>query len=237
VDKLPPIQWRELLGAVPQRGGLLRWRGSNIGEVDVDSEDRAERPVGSRDDLIERLALPGAAAEIRGLAAVLPATVQLDQDFLRDAFAWEVSAEDYRIVHIASHGYFGGSPEQSFVLTYDEKLTVDDLSGLLRPKRISAAPIELLALSACHTAEGDDRTPLGLSGIALKSGARSVLGSLWPVNDEAARRLVLSFYRELREPGISKAAALAKAQNDLRRDPDFSHPVFWAPFIIVGNWL
>jgi CHAT domain-containing protein len=93
-------------------------------------------------------------------------------------------------------------------------------------------------LSACETAIGDDRAPLGLAGIALKSGARSTIASLWKVNDTATSLLMQRFYKELATRQVTKAEALQKAQQAILADPQFRrHPYFWAPFILVGNWL
>jgi len=98
-------------------------------------------------------------------------------------------------------------------------------------------PLELLTLSACETAEGDDRAALGLSGIAVKAGARSALGTLWQAHDEAAQLLVAAFYEALLEPGVSRAAALQRAQNQIRSQTRFRHPAYWSAFILIGNWL
>jgi len=98
--------------------------------------------------------------------------------------------------------------------------------------------VELLTLSACQTAAGDDRAALGLAGVAVKAGARSVLATLWSVHDESAARLMGQFYSHLRnDPGITKARALQLAQTALLRDPAFDHPCYWAPYLIIGNWL
>jgi CHAT domain-containing protein len=97
--------------------------------------------------------------------------------------------------------------------------------------------VELLTLSACQTAEGDDRSPLGLTGVAIQSGARSALGSLWPVSDQATQRLLTGFYRHLLDPALSKAESLQRAQRELLAEPEFRHPFFWSAFILVGNWL
>ncbi len=107
----------------------------------------------------------------------------------------------------------------------------------LKPKELAEAPIELLVLSACQTAEGDDRTPLGLSGIAIQSGARSALGSLWPVGDQSTQRLMAVFYEQLKQSGMTRARALQIAQRSLLTDPETASPSDWAAFILVGNWL
>ena len=94
-----------------------------------------------------------------------------------------------------------------------------------------------MSLSACQTAEGNDRAPLGISGAAIKARAKSVLGTLWPVEDNAAKLLMQYLYAELTQKQQSKAEALRQAQLRLLRQPATQHPFFWAPFVLIGNWL
>ena len=84
---------------------------------------------------------------------------------------------------------------------------------------------------------GDDRAALGLAGVAVRSGARSALGSLWAISDEATYPMVVSFYRSLREPGTSRAGALRAAQRQMLASEEFSHPFYWSTFVLISNWL
>jgi CHAT domain-containing protein len=113
---------------------------------------------------------------------------------------------------------------------------MDDLEADIQYGPPRATPLELLILSACETASGDDRAALGLAGVALKAGARSALATLWYINDIASGELVAGFYRGLRT-GLSKAQALRQAQLSLADDPRYAHPAYWAPFLLIGNWL
>jgi CHAT domain-containing protein len=97
--------------------------------------------------------------------------------------------------------------------------------------------VELLFLSACQTAAGDERAALGLAGVAVKAGARSALATLWHINDEASSLLVTEFYRLLARPGMSKAQALRLAQLAMLNDLRYRHPGYWSPFLLIGNWL
>ncbi|MGH0028245.1 MAG: CHAT domain-containing protein, partial [Myxococcota bacterium] len=97
-------------------------------------------------------------------------------------------------------------------------------------------PLELLVLSACQTAAGDDRAALGLAGVALRSGARSALATLWSVNDVAAAELVTRFYGELAD-SASRAQALQRAQLQLLEQRALRHPAYWAPFLLISSWL
>ncbi|MCA0240458.1 MAG: CHAT domain-containing protein [Proteobacteria bacterium] len=194
--------------------------------------------------LRQALALPGVKQEIESIAKVMPAEVLLDQGFTLAALKERLRTHRHPLVHIASHGVFGDSADSTFIMTYDELLTLDGLQALLRDERPGQPPIELLTLSACQTAEGDDRAPLGMSGTALKARARSALGTLWPVSDDAANRVMASFYRRLaagsaqggtKDP-VSRVQALREAQLELLRTPNRQHPFYWAPFILIGDW-
>jgi CHAT domain-containing protein len=114
---------------------------------------------------------------------------------------------------------------------------VKELSELLRSRegRQSQA-IELLVLSACDTATGDDRAALGLAGLAVKSGARSTIATLWPVKDKAAALMMTEFYKNLQKPQVNKAEALRQAQLHLLQKTDFREPFFWSGVVLVGNW-
>jgi CHAT domain-containing protein len=160
----------------------------------------------------------------------------LDSEFTADRFRTEVSSGKYRVVHIASHAVFSRSAQSSFILAYDEVLTLAELQRLLRSGEVQANPIDLLSLSACQTAEGDDRAPLGIAGAALQANAGSALGSLWPVEDSATKTLMVRFYELLAKEHQGKSKALQQAQAELLANPAFRHPFYWAPFILVGDW-
>jgi CHAT domain-containing protein len=183
------------------------------------------------------LALPGVRLEVDDLEATLHGKVLLDRQFTERHFEDEASKGSYRIVHIASHGFFGGSASDSFILTYDKLLTIDQLQSLLASGAYRAHPIEILSLSACDTAEGNERSPLGISGAAMKARAKSVVGTLWPVDDHAAQETMEGFYRGLTDQHLSKAEALREAQLQLLHQPGTARPVYWAPFVLIGNWL
>lgn len=187
-------------------------------------------------ELKTSLALPGVEDEIKTLHKDFKGEVLLNRDFTLARFKKRVIEGDYNIIHIASHGFFGNTAQSSFIMAYDDVLTIEGLQGLLQTRGLSEQPVDLLTLSACQTAEGDDRAPLGFVGAALKANARSALGTLWAVEDNAAKLLMPTFYQALMQPGITKIKALQKAQLSLMNDSAFTHPYFWAPFILVGNW-
>lgn len=176
--------------------------------------------------------------EVRNVRqAYSAATVLTNQHFTMGNLTRSMSQGRFPVVHLASHGEFESNSKNSFILTYDARLRLNDLEKMIRPKQYRGQPVELLVLSACQTAGGDDRAALGLAGIAVKSGARSALATLWYVNDEAAARLVSEFYFQIRrDPDISKAKALQAAQVQLLRARQYEHPCYWSPFLIIGNW-
>lgn len=186
-------------------------------------------------------ALQYVPGELRTLQTLYGGTTLLNGDFRVNNFDTQMQQNEYSIVHIASHGKFGGDARDTFVLAYDKPMDLDHLQMLIEPSKFRGRPVELLTLSACETAAGDDRAALGLAGVALKAGARSAVATLWSVNDEAASLLVAEFYKQLKEhPERSKAQALQAAQRKLIENPTderYGHPEYWAPFLIVGNWL
>jgi CHAT domain-containing protein len=222
-----------LLAGLSEPGPVLE----KLPQQAIEQLARGEATRGTRSaDLREALALPGVTEEIQALKSKTRGDRLLNSEFTVDRFRRQVGSGDYRVVHIASHAVFSQRAETSFILTYDDVLTIDELETLLRREEVQQNPIDLLSLSACQTAEGDDRAPLGIAGAALRAHAGSALGSLWPVDDEATKTLMVRFYEGLTSGKANKAQALQRAQLDLIRNPSFQHPFFWAPFILVGSW-
>jgi CHAT domain-containing protein len=181
--------------------------------------------------------LPSVADEVAALDTLYDGTILMDRRFDARGFRRAMDTRPYSIVHMASHGDFGGSADYTFILTHDSRITLDQLEVQLGGTAYRKQPVELLVLSACQTAAGDDRAALGLGGIAVKAGAQSALGALWSVSDRASAQLIGEFYRRLQEPGVNKAEALQAAQRRLLADDRYRHPAYWAPFLLIGNWL
>jgi len=183
--------------------------------------------------------LPNVEREIRQISSIVSSQSPLmNETFLSSSIKKQINKIPFRVVHLATHGEFSSDAEKTFILTWDNRLGVKDLGELLQAKeQDSRSPIELLVLSACKTAKGDKRATLGLAGVAVRSGARSTIASLWSVEDSATATLMENFYQELAIAGTTKADALRKAQMRLLRQPQYTHPFYWAPFVLVGNWL
>jgi CHAT domain-containing protein/Tfp pilus assembly protein PilF len=183
-------------------------------------------------------ALDFVPSELETIKTEYQGEVLLNNSFVTAALERKLTEEQFSIVHIASHGQFDRDSQKTFVLTYDGKLNLNKLESLIRPSQYRGKPVELLVLSACQTAAGDDRAALGLAGVAVKAGARSALASLWFVNDQSTAAFVSELYNQLRKaPAISRAKAVQAAQLKMLADRRFRHPCYWAPYLLIGNWL
>ncbi len=202
-------------------------------------------------------ALPAVEVEIRTIGTqVLAGTTFLDRDFTVNNLQEQRGKAKYGILHLGTHAKFlQDRSNESFIQFWDSKLRASQIPRL----RFDQPVIDMLTLSACETAVGNN---LGISGLAVESGARSILASLWAVSDAGTAPLMISFYKAFPD-ALSKATALRQAQLDLIKgkvkivnnqivgvaslaaialpkgtgNVDISHPFFWSSFILVGNWL
>ena len=171
--------------------------------------------------------------------------ILLNKDFTESSLQQKLQESDFPVVHLATHGQFGSTSDQTFILSGAEEgnplINVNQFDNLLRVGSLRRSqPIELLVLSACNTAQGDNQAILGLAGVAVRAGARSTIATLWGANDEATSNLMGKFYQNLAaDATISKAKALRQAQLALlaEEDSQYRHPYYWAPFVLIGNWL
>ena len=168
---------------------------------------------------------------------ILTTTIR-DQAFTRDRFNTVINQADFPIVHLATHGQFSSDPEAAFLLTSDGDIAINDLDSLFRIRsQIRSDTIELLVLSACETAIGDDLAALGIAGAAYRAGARSAIASLWTLDDAFSVEFTRQLYHNLMQPNTTKAEALQQAQQFLLKDPQYEHPRYWATYVLIGNWL
>jgi CHAT domain-containing protein len=183
-------------------------------------------------------ALPAVEQEIAQVKAKVKSSVLLNQTFTEDNFKNSINNQAFPIVHLATHGQFSSNPEETFLLTWNDRLSIEEFDRLFQTRRLGILkPIELLVMSACQTAAGDNRATLGLAGFALRSGAKSTLATLWSVNDQSTANLMSEFYNQLTVENANKAEALQQAQLKIMENPSYKHPYFWASFVLVGNWL
>ncbi|MEW6495643.1 MAG: CHAT domain-containing protein [Cyanobacteriota bacterium] len=198
-----------------------------------------ELPVASRPQPVYFPALPNVEQELKGIQSEVSGKLILNEEFTTTAIEQAIASVPFPVVHLATHGQFSSNAEETFILTSDDRLNINQLKQVLRGREEdSRKAIELLVLSACETATGDERGALGLAGVAVQAGARSTLATLWVVNDEATAKLMIRFYEELKDTKVSKAEALRRAQLWLmQQDTEYKQPDYWAPFVLVGNWL
>jgi CHAT domain-containing protein len=184
-------------------------------------------------------ALANVALELNQIKSEVSSTTLLNEQFTSATLEKELNETSFRIVHLATHGQFSSQAAKTFVLAWDKPINVDELNNLLqlRDTTVRRNPLELLVLSACETAKGDNRAALGLAGVAIRSGARSTLASLWSIDDAGTAVLMSEFYRELTQRKLNRAEALRQAQLALLRDPTYQHPRYWSAYVLVGNWL
>lgn len=169
----------------------------------------------------------------------------VNQQFNPQTLTQTLDNADYSIIHIATHAQFGTIPDDTFLVAgNNDKIALKSLENTLRLLESGSNSVELLTLTACETAEGDERSALGLAGVAIQAGVQSAIASLWPVSDQSTLQLILAFYDNLINSGVNKAEALREAQIQLiqaQSNPDinnqYSHPVYWSSFILIGNWL
>lgn len=190
-------------------------------------------------------ALPAVRTELRSIIktnsraenGVLPGKVYLDEDFNSESLK-TVGQGGFELLHIASHFRFSpGTEINSYLLLGNgKKLTLGDL----RTQNFRFDQVDLLTLSACDTGLGGGRDENGreIEGfgvIAQQQGAKAVLATLWPVADSSTAELMTDLYRRRQTLGLNKAEALRQAQ-EVMLQGKYSHPFYWAPFILMGNW-
>ncbi|MEO1521568.1 MAG: CHAT domain-containing protein [Cyanobacteria bacterium J06633_2] len=183
-------------------------------------------------------ALNGVPQELASIKEQLPGSQSLlNDEFTSDRLRQALKEEDFSIIHMATHGEFGAEPEDTFLVTGDkQKLTIGQLEEAIRQAG-GTRQIDLLTLTACQTGVGDNRSTLGLAGVAVQAGAQSAIASLWSISDESTAQLMGEFYKELSNSNNSKATALQIAQRSfIDNDDFFSRPGFWAPFTLIGDW-
>jgi len=205
--------------------------------------------------------LPAAQEEIAAILSTKDrwqGTRLLEQRFTRSNLVAERQAQPFGIIHLATHGEFvPGKLSESYIQLADEKLRLDQIRQL----NWNDPPVELVVLSACRMAVGNEDAELGFAGFAVKAGAKSALASLWNVSDEGTMGLMAEFYDQLWRAPI-KAEALRRAQVALLRGKvtlrqgklissngtfdlppeltklgtkELTHPYFWSAFTIVGS--
>lgn len=182
--------------------------------------------------------LPYVQSELKSIQESGVSTTQLYNDRFKSTILKQtINDQAFRVVHFATHGQFSSKAKDTFILASDKRINVAELDELLKSReRKRTEPIELLVLSACETAAGDNRAALGLAGVALRAGARSTLASLWQIGDNSTAEFISQFYHQL-TTGKPTAEALRLAQLEMLKSNNFNRPLSWAPYVLIGNWL
>jgi probable HAF family extracellular repeat protein len=224
----------------------------------VDIKDAQVLAMGA-EQFTDQPPLPAVPVEL----ATITQQLWRGKSFLNEAFTLDNLKEQRRktpfgIIHLASHGTFKpGAPGNSYIQLWDQKLRLDQLRQL----GWNDPPVELLVLSACRTALGDEEAELGFAGLAVQAGVQSALASLWSVSDEGTLGLMSEFYEQLKKAPI-KAEALRQTQLAMLQgqvlmeggqlhtsgkdiplppnlavqgDKNFTHPFYWAAFTMIGS--
>ena len=184
--------------------------------------------------------LPAAESEVKAIAKVFPSTEVLSGSDVTKAALNTEQRLNKRIVHFATHGILNATtPSESYIQLAaspnadQAHLTVGEVWDLPFKK------VTLVTLSACESALGDKEPDGGeittLAEAFSSAGATTVLASLWSVGDESTKELMVEFYSQL-AANASKAEALQKAEIKLLKNPKFSRPLYWAPFVLMGDW-
>ena len=181
--------------------------------------------------------LPGAAQEIRTIEMLWPGKFLLGDDANQDKLKDSTKQKQFGIVHLATHANFRRrAVNNSFIQLSDTKLNLSNLRKIALESQWKEAPIELLVLSACRTALGSNEAELGFTGTAFQTGVKTVIGSLWNVDDKGTLALMTALYTQLKTSASTRAIALRQAQLALLNNAELSHPYYWSAFTVVGNW-
>lgn len=183
----------------------------------------------------ELVALPSSGVEAQKVSEIWSGRCLLGSEASEAEF--KSVAENYRIIHLSTHGVIDTSSDYSFLAfaqdadqTENEYLYIRELYNLL----LNA---DMVVLSACKTALGRLQSGEGVISLARGfafAGAKSIVTTLWVANDEATKDLMIDFHQELKQQK-SKDRALKAAKAKLQKDNTFAHPFFWASFIAVGD--
>ncbi|HEX8331891.1 MAG TPA: tetratricopeptide repeat protein [Segetibacter sp.] len=188
--------------------------------------------------------LPKATNEVNNLIKI----ISTGRSYIEDAATEDIaksSLKDFRYIHLATHGVLDyGDFEKSFLMfgvnkkyldedgkAEDGKLTIQEINGL------SIKDCDLVTLSACETAVSQETVKgwyISPANSFLANRVKSVVASLWQVDDEATSILMDEFYKNLQV--MSKSEALRNAQQTLSRNPKYTHPYFWSAFVLYGEW-
>ena len=196
-------------------------------KISDEAEDNSLAIFGITQEVLNFASLTGIEREINNILNIHKGKERtfINRDFTLNSLIKELTNRNYNKVHIATHGYFGGVAENSFLVAHDGYLTVPEWEQSLSPD------IEILILSACETNVSSDRSVLGLAGTTLRQGVDKTLGTFWRVEDEKQAEIITDFYSYLQD--FDAVEALQKAQ--IKQIEEQANPTNWAALNLIVN--
>ena len=177
--------------------------------------------------------LPQVKQELDSMESNFGAKTFINDQFNLKNFQKETDNSKYNIIHIATHGRFGGTAENTFLQAYQRKINLKEFEEILNQRRIDNN-IDLLTLTACDTAVGNNRAILGLAGVAIRANIDNVLGTLWNISDQEIVNLISTFYHYWLNENYPKSEALRLAKIDMLKNPNY-HPAIWSSLILIES--
>ena len=231
----------------------------NLMKTDYNSIKNAQILAMGASTFSQLESLPAVPLELDKITQIWSGKRFINQQFTLSNLQQQRQKQHFRIIHLATHAEFNpGKPNQSYIQLWNhEKIKLNEIEKL----KLDQPPVDLLVLSACRTALGDQEAELGFAGLTVKSGVKSVLASLWNISDLGTMALMVEFYENLQKIPL-KAEALRQAQiamltgkvklengklqgsrgdsplsSELAKlaNESFSHPFYWSAFTMIGN--
>ena len=244
---------------VVEKYNIARIPAFNLTDTEYQSQSERKVLAAGASEFIGLPALPGVAIELNTIVPKLwTGSKLINRDFTIDNLKQAHKSGNFDIIHIASHSRFNpGSPEQSFIQFSDGKVSLARIDDL----ELELPPVDLLVLSSCETAMGNEDAEFGFAGLAMQAGVKSALASLWGIDDTGTTVLMSEFYQKLHSTPV-KSLALRQAQVAMlnqkvfvedftlrgseveinlptnisqNKSQNFQHPYYWAGFTIIGN--
>lgn len=219
---------------------------------------KAELLAGGATQFADQNPLPAVPLELETIRRNWPGVSLINNQFTLANLKGQRQEQPFGLIHLATHGEFlPGNLRNSYIQLSDTRLRLDQL----REMNWNHPSVDLLVLSACRMALGDENAELGFAGLAIQAGVKSALASLWSVSDEGTSGLMAEFYDQLRRSPI-KAEALRQAQIAMLKgevrlqdgnliwsggqtplppalqelgNRSLSHPYYWAAFTLIGS--
>ena len=191
--------------------------------------------------------LPSTAEELQAIKNIFSdgkSEIYTQENATEDAIKSK-DLSNYNVLLFATHGVIADEweflDEAALVMTPPKNTNTANNDGLLTTSEIRKLNLnaDLVVLSACNTASGDNQSDEGLSGLAsafIFAGAKSIMASHWSVESNTTKQLITTFFENLKTSSkMTRSEAMRLSMKKLFSDHRYKHPIFWAPFILVGQ--